>query len=661
VVPEDHFSIGLLNEVVISPKGDFVAYTLATWDKAADNRSNDIWVVPTNGGKAEQWTKDRNGYGNLQWSGDGDKLFFTTSFKHKEDKSAPYGSEQVWAISRASRQLESVTAIEGGVAVLAWGSAANSLLFTTTTEEPTGDWSSLRSRFSTMTYGVVNNSKTTLHRFDVKSKQVTKVAEYAGHVFEGSLSPDGTKLVMVTADNDRTETKEGGTRLTVLDIATGASVNLPDDGWRSQLKSQKGVVSSPSWSGDGEKIAFGVGLDAYPSEAFVYFMNGSRVGKTLKVPRPGHVSLSGGVDGVPLKWRGQSNDLTFLGDDHGRIRLYSAVNIGQQTETLVHSLSDGDVVIESFTWDAGGQRVAANLATSGSMQEVCTCIEKEWTTHTQLNPQASEWKLPEISIVKWTSKDGQRIEGILELPRDRKPGERLPLIVNLHGGPTAASTCNLQLGWGGSVYYASQGYAFFSPNYRGTPGYGDDFIAGLLGHERDIELADITTGIDSLVQSGVANPDAIGVSGLSHGGYLTICLVAVDQRFKAASSGAGMADLVFQWGVSDEPACMEALLGGRPWEARDAYVRASPIFDLAKTRTPIILHVGENDDRCPRGHSDMVFRALKSRGTQTELIIYPKSEHTISSYSGREAKMAWDLAWFDHYLRGKPIPAKAKK
>jgi dipeptidyl aminopeptidase/acylaminoacyl peptidase len=191
------------------------------------------------------------------------------------------------------------------------------------------------------------------------------------------------------------------------------------------------------------------------------------------------------------------------------------------------------------------------------------------------------------------------------------------------------------------------------PNYRGSTGYGDKFVTDLVGRENDLDVTDILKGVDALVERGIADPERLGVMGWSNGGYLTNCVITKTTRFKAASSGASILDTVLEWGTNDEPAYPTVFKQGFPWQRPDTYRKTSPTYDLDKVRTPTLIHVGGNDERCPPGHSRMLYRALREYvKAPTELIVYPGEPHGLTKYANRKAKLEWDLAWFDHYVRG---------
>jgi dipeptidyl aminopeptidase/acylaminoacyl peptidase len=310
-----------------------------------------------------------------------------------------------------------------------------------------------------------------------------------------------------------------------------------------------------------------------------------------------------------------------------------------------------DIVVESLSVNRKGE-IALVMNDCYSLPDLF--LKGGTVRLTNLNPQVDTWKLPKISIVQWKSKDSTEVEGILELPPGYKKGDKLPLIVEIHGGPTTATRFHLQYWPYGRTLLPAKGYALLSPNYRGSTGYGDKFLTDLIGHENDVEVQDILAGVDAMIEKGIADPDKLGVMGWSNGGYLTNCLITKTTRFKAASSGAGIVDTVMEWGANDEPAYAIAFKKGFPWSQPDIYRKTSPTYALDKIRTPTLIHVGGSDERCPPIHSRMLHRALKEYvKVPTELLVYPGEPHGLMKYSSRKAKMEWDLAWFERHLLGK--------
>ena len=273
---------------------------------------------------------------------------------------------------------------------------------------------------------------------------------------------------------------------------------------------------------------------------------------------------------------------------------------------------------------------------------------------TTVNPQTESWKLPKLSVVSWKGAGGHPVEGILELPPDFKEGDKVPLVVEIHGGPTTATYFKQQFWIYGRTLLPAHGYAVLCPNYRGSTGYGDKFTTDLIGRENDVEVEDILKGVDGLIERGIADPDKLAVTGWSNGGYLTNCIITKTNRFKAAISGAGIVDAIMEWGANDEPAYAMVFKQGLPWTNPEKYHRASSTYQLGNIKTPTLIHVGGNDDRCPPGHSKMLYRALKEYvKVPTELIVYPGEGHGLAKYKNRRAKLEWDLAWLDRHVMGK--------
>lgn len=654
VTVDDYFSLGILNEVAASSAARAVAYTEGRWQESTNDRKTDVWVVPFSGGPPRRITFDRAGYDTIRWSDDGKFVYCASNIS----LSGTPASRQVVRVAADGSGTVPVSRADGGIDTYELTAKGDAIFYKTSGEEDSAEWSALRSRFSKLKYGTRSRATTTFFRVDLATWRTTRVASYSGSVDAFSVSPDEKRVAMVTGPDGAVITMEGQSELTIMDLATGEATDLPDDEWRKKVPSPFGRLAAPRWSPDGAALAFAIGFDAYPSEVFVAGWGSGGTPSIRKVRRPGTVSLHGGVDGgMTLSWKGPSHDLCFLGDDRARVKVFCAKDA--PSGGPVECLTDGDVVVDTFAWDQKGERCAAVKGGPSRMHDVFLFGPDAKDGHrlTEINAHTKGWALPKISIVKWKGKDGKPVEGLLELPPDYKPGTPLPTVVNLHGGPTSAWPYNMVFGYFGSVIYASQGYAYFSPNYRGSTGYGDEFMTDLVGRENDVDVSDILSGVDQLIADGVADKDRIGVAGWSNGGYLTNCLISKTHRFKAASSGAGIVDQTMEWGINDEPAFPRIFSGGLPWEVPDVYRCTSPIYQFGGVRTPTLFHVGENDPRCPKGQSETAHRALKENlKIETELVIYPGEAHGLARYASRKAKLTWELAWFDHFLKGLPKP-----
>jgi len=196
-----------------------------------------------------------------------------------------------------------------------------------------------------------------------------------------------------------------------------------------------------------------------------------------------------------------------------------------------------------------------------------------------------QFRLPRQEKVEWKGADGVTVEGLLYYPLDYQEGKRYPLAVQTHGGPQASD----KFGFGGGQNYvavlAANGYAVLQPNYRGSTGYGDDFLRDMVGHYFKNAHLDVLAGVDSLIKAGIADPDHMIKMGWSGGGHMTNKIITFTGRFKAASAGAGAADWVSMYAQSDTRAFRTPWFGGTPWQ-KDApiniYWDNSPLKDVSK-------------------------------------------------------------------------------
>jgi dipeptidyl aminopeptidase/acylaminoacyl peptidase len=650
ITVDDYFTLATLFECAISPDGKQVAYTEGRWQKSTDDRKADLWVVEVSKpGAARRLTSDRAGDRKPQWSSDGKTLYFLGNRKREGEKRPPYdGKTQVWKVAVAGGEPSEVTRIDDSVTMYTLGSDGKSLYYVTETNHVADEWKNLRETFKDVEYGHGVDKVSQVWKLDLQNWRVEKLIDDKRYIHDLAISPDGRRLAMFTTPDDKVVSFEGKSRVDVYDAQTKTITAIPDKIFRADAASPYGWLEHLDWSTDGSKLAFNVIFDGYPAEIIVAEFGGL-VPTVSRITRPKGFMVKG--YGSPVAWRGKS-ELSFLGEEKGRVRLCS-VDVSDGKSGDIKVLTPGDVVVQSLSVNAtGGTALILNGPTT--FEDIYVLDKGEKLTQlTDSNPQSATWKLPRLSVVSWKGANGDPVEGILELPPDNQ-GQPMPLVVCIHGGPTAADYYHLQFWIYGRVLLPAKGYAVLCPNYRGSTGYGDKFLTDLIGRENDLDVADILKGVDYLIEKGIVDPNKLGVSGWSNGGYLTNCIITKDQRFKAASSGAGIVDTIMEWGANDEPAYANVFKKGFPWNASENYHKASSTYQLDKVRTPTLIHVGGSDDRCPPAQSRMLYRALKEYvKVPTELCVYPGESHGLMKYKNRQAKMEWDLAWFDRYILGK--------
>lgn len=650
VTVDDYFSLATITQVAVSPDGKQIAYTEARWDTADENRKQDLWVVNADGASPpRRLTFDRANDRAIKWHNG--TLYFLGNRKRGDEKTAPFnGTTQVWAISAAGGSIRPITRIEGGIAGFDLAAKGNAIIYQTDKSvNDTDDFSKIRGQYK-LDYGHGTRKISELHRLDLTNWRTEKLVDANRYVREFTVTTDGSKIAMVSAIDDSVIRSEGESRVDIWEA--GKVVTPPTECYRAKAATPHAWLEFLAWSADGSKFAFNAIFDGYPTEIIVG--EKSSEWTTQVLPRPGNVHVHG--YGSPIKWH--PNGMPFMIAELAG-RSVVAPHTADSMKSFPQADAMPDQVIYAFDFDDAGEVGAIVMGTSTAMGELYVTPWKAGGTKKKLfdlNPQTANWKLPSIKHINWKAADGSTCGGVLELPHGYDGKSKLPLVIAIHGGPTTSTKAALEYDpHNARLYFAAHGYAVLAPNYRGSTGYGDKFVTDLIGNENQVDVGDIIAGVQHLVKEGIADPDRVGSAGWSNGGYLTNCLITQKKlpfKLKAASSGAGIIDTVLEWGINDEPAYPKAFKKGHPWETPEIYKKTSPSYGLGNVTTPTLIHVGGSDVRCPPGNSQMLYRALKEFvNVPAELVIYPGEPHGLSKKSNRKAKMEWDLAWFEKYMK----------
>ena len=264
--------------------------------------------------------------------------------------------------------------------------------------------------------------------------------------------------------------------------------------------------------------------------------------------------------------------------------------------------------------------------------------------------------LGRVETVKWkSSKDGREIEGVLVYPIDYEAGKRYPLITSIHGGPEGAYQLSFMSSYSEFPHlYAARGYASFFPNFRGSSNYGYEFASANVGDLGGGDYADIMSGVDSLIERGIADPGRLAIKGYSYGGYMSGWIVGHTDRFKAAVFGAGLSNAISYYSQADIQFSRETLHLGTPWRNNQNMIERSPVFYLQNAKTPSLIFHGEKDERVPLPQSLETYMGLKKAGVSTQLIIYPREGHGLREPAHQLDKMRREAEWIESHLNGAP-------
>lgn len=249
--------------------------------------------------------------------------------------------------------------------------------------------------------------------------------------------------------------------------------------------------------------------------------------------------------------------------------------------------------------------------------------------------------------ISFTS-DGERIDGFVMKPAGFQPRVRYPAIVRVHGGPVYQYSHEFMFEW---QLYSANGYVVIAVNPRGSSGRGFEFSRAIYANWGDVDVKDVLAGVDYVVQQGWVDPERIGVGGRSYGSILTNYLIASDDRFKAAVSGAGASNTLGSYGHDQYVREYELELG-TPWKNFDNYLRTSyPFLHADRIKTPTQFYCAMEDFNVPCLGSEQMYQALRSLNVPTELVLYPGENHDMTVPSYLHDRVQRSLVWYDRYLR----------
>ncbi|WP_181771655.1 S9 family peptidase [Amycolatopsis pittospori] len=464
-----------------------------------------------------------------------------------------------------------------------------------------------------------------LRSFDPRTREIKTLAE--DHVVDVACRPDGM-LAVLSWPTPELDPGALEPRLSLLDPETGRTTDLG----MAEVE-----ATSPVWwrDHDGWHIAY-LGTPELVGGFAVF---------DVPVETGEHRNLTAGTTTCPVR---------LAQVDSGA----PLVLVAEGLDTALHRLGSGEVSLWRGLADAvvsNGEVVATVLSTAHRPKEVhCGPIGGELSRISDTAPELGEFGWGAQERLSYKASDGLALDGLLVLPpgRTRRDGP-FPMVTMVHGGPYDRHADRFMLNWYPSAQWlALAGHAVFLPNPRGGQGHGHEFAACVAGRVGLEEWGDIETGIDLLVDEGVADPDRLGIEGWSHGGFMAAWAVGQTRRFKAAMVGAGICD----WGMlaaTGELGPFEAALGGSfGWEGSGPHRhdQLSPISFASKIETPVLIVHGANDTNVPLSQAEFFHRALRRFGVEHELVVYPGEGHSIRGRDHQLDVLRRCREWFARLL-----------
>jgi dipeptidyl aminopeptidase/acylaminoacyl peptidase len=403
----------------------------------------------------------------------------------------------------------------------------------------------------------------------------------------------------------------------------------------------------PAWSPDGQWIAY---LQGDEPRFSAYNLN-----KLAIVPPAGGPArvLTPALDRAvesPVLWSADGQSLIFVVEDDRASYVGRIAAAGGNVEKL----TGGRRAVSSLCLGSDG-KTALLTATAAELPEVHALEDGAFRRLSRQNDAwLSEVQLGTTEDFTSKSKDGTVVNSLMVKPADFKPGQKYPLLLFIHGGPNGQDEHSFSFD---QELFAAQGYVVLAVNYRGSSGRGSAFQKAIYADWCHKEVIDLIGAVDEAIRSGVADPDRLGLGGWSYGGILTDATIAVDQRFKAAVSGAGSSLQLTMYGTDQYILQYEQELGP-PWKGLEPWLKVSAAFLRAdRIKTPTLFMCGEKDFNVPIAGSEQMYQALKSRGIDTQLVIYPGQFHGITMPSYARDRIERRLAWYNKYLKPAGQPA----
>ena len=636
-----------VSEPRISPDGEWVTYTVAAVDSAQDKKISHLWMTSWDGRESRQLTFSRDGEENPRWSPDGRWLAFVSS-RGSEDEIA-----QLWLLNRSGGEAERITDFKGGVEEFAWSPDSKRLALIVADEDPNrpkGEKDKKtpkpmvidRYQFKQDKAGYLLNLREHLYVFDLASRKSEILTP--GNYYEAmpAWSADSSQIAFVSKrlpEFDRSSNYElfavearAGSPVRQLTTFTGAD-NDPD--WQS----------APAWSPDGKYIAYLQGKDP----KLIYY----GVHQLAIVPAEGGAAkvLTASLDRNVSRphWAPDSRSIYFLLEED---RADGIARVSVQGGTVETMLS-GRREVSDFDVGPGG-RMAALVSTPDALPEVFAAEEKGFRQLTVQNRDLLlKLKLAATQEISCRSKDGTTVNGFMVLPPDFHQGRKYPAILRIHGGPVSQFTADFNFEW---QYFAARGYVVVAANPRGSSGRGEAYSMAIYADWGNKDVEDVLAAVNYAVAQGIVDPDRLGVGGWSYGGMLTNYTIASDTRFKAATSGASISDILAGYGT-DQYAREYELELGPPWKNTDVWVKVSyPFLHADRIRTNVLFLCGSKDFNVPLLNSEQMYQALRSLGLETQLVIYPDQFHEIRVPSYTRDILERYVAWYDRFL----MPGKAE-
>jgi len=610
-----------ISGVAISPDGTRVAYIM----------QHKLTVARSDGGPSQEISVQNDlPLRDVTWSADGKLLAFLA------DLTGDAPSAQIWTVAADGTALTQHGELKGYAQLPRFSSDKSklALLFVEGMPRIAGPLEPM-----TPLAGVIDSKiyEQRIATIDLATNRLTQLTPPDMYVYEYEWTPDGQAWI-ATAAHGSGDDNWYIARIYRFDSQTGQMREL----YKPKLQ-----IALPRVSPDGKHVAFIEGLMSD---------EGSTGGDIQVIPIAGGIARN-----LTPRIKASPFDIAWSGPD----RIIFAQNVDGDTGFASINLAGGGPKTlwtgEEFAAPSGDAWLAAGVTANNPTvaivrQSASTPPELwagpvgNWKPLTRLN-DAVKPAWGEMKKVHWMN-GPTRLQGWLMIPKDFAPGKTYPLVVTVHGGPSAA--CMNRWDDHFVAPLSAMGYFSLCPNPRGSYGQGEAFTQGNVKDFGGGDFRDIMTGIDAVSKQYPIDLKRLGIRGHSYGGYMTMWAETHTHRFAAAVAGAGLSDWLSYYGLNDLDQWMIPFFGASIYDDPAIYAKSDPLHFVKQVKTPTLMLTGDRDGEVPMEQSVEWWHALQTLGVPTMLVVYPDEGHAIGKPADSRDYMLRTLEWFEEWFGQSP-------
>jgi dipeptidyl aminopeptidase/acylaminoacyl peptidase len=610
------------DQAAISPDGRQVAWVENSKGGSA------IYVADAGTPKPRRITAGGNAESGIAWSPNSKQIAFFSDAGNE--------GQQLYVANAASGPPRKLTNVTGFLASPGWSpdGKAIALLFTENAERAAGPLVAEKAQTGVIKEAVTEQRLTVV---DVASGKLRQISPADMYVYEFDWSPDGKSFV-TTAAHGNGDNNWYIAQIYTIPAAGGEMKSI----YKPTVDSQ---IAVPKWSPDGKSVAFISGImsdePAVGGDIFVVAAEGGEA----KNVTPGMKASANW-----LTW--PAGEKVLFGEDVDGESGIATVDVSSgKIETLAHGpeqyTANGWGTAVSLSGD--GKSTALIRQSLAHPPEVWAGAWGEWKQITSRNAGLKPaWG--EAKSIHWQN-EGFNLQGWLIYPRNFDAAKKYPMVVSVHGGPSAM----VRSSWPGphsfAIALSGAGYFVFMPNPRGSYGQGEAFTRANVKDFGYGDFRDIMTGVDQALKEAPIDEHRLGITGWSYGGYMTMWAVTQTKRFAAAVAGAGLANFQSYYGENQIDQWMIPFFGASVYDDPKVYAKSSPITYIKNAKTPTLVLVGDSDGECPTPQSYEFWHALKTLGVKTEFVVYEHEGHSFASPEHQRDVIERVAAWFDQHLK----------